>query len=169
MLHLILPIITYAEESNFLDTPNGLFKSAGGTQTKNLLLALASVITFVGPVVILIGIVIFLLAKATDRLANQITGLVMCVIGIVIICAKPIVEAVTEATDLKDMTRIMLNQAISIATYIGALTIVVGITDIIMAVKEEDAGARVKGIMITITGFALLSTKAIAMLTGLKF
>ena len=109
ILTLFFPVITYAEESSFLDTPNGLFKSAGGTQTKNLLMALVSIITYVGPVVLLIGIVVFLIAKATDKLATQVTGLLMSIIGIIMVCAKTIMSAIVQADGLKDMVKIMIN------------------------------------------------------------
>mgnify|MGYP000872135712 CR=1 FL=1 len=163
---ILLPSTVYA--NNFLDTPNGVFNSDGGTQAKNLIIQLASVITNIGPIVILIGIVIFILAKATDNLAQQITGGIFCVVGITMICALSIVGDIVLADDLKDLTKIIINQIINISTYIGVTIIVIGITDIIMGYKAEDAGAKVKGIMMTITGIVLILARAVVALTGLE-
>ena len=71
------------------------------------------------------------------------------------------IEAYTTDTNAGAMTNNLITQICNIMTYVGAVVLVVGIIQVIMAFKNEDADGKTRGMLVAVTGIALIGIQGI--------
>ena len=76
----------------------------------------------------------------------------------------------SNSNDMKNMTNGLIDQIAALMTYVGAVVLAVGIIQVIMAFKNEDADGKTRGMLVAVTGIALIAIRSIlsAVVPGFK-
>ncbi len=69
----------------------------------------------------------------------------------------------------KSLTNNSIKQIINIFTYVGVFALLVGLIQLVLSIKDENADGKVKGTLTVIVGFALIALDAIITSIGFGY
>jgi uncharacterized membrane protein HdeD (DUF308 family) len=103
--------------------------------------------------------------KSTKNKASwAMSGAIAAVFGYVLMPVTSLASGLgsyTSKVDAKGMTTGLIKQIGSLMTYVGAVVLAVGVIQVILAFKNEDADGKTRGMLVAVTGIALVAIDSI--------
>lgn len=137
------------------------------TMAANVLNVIASMLTYVGVIVLSVAIIYLIMSIATEHPEQKITGSKLLGVSVGLFSAKGLTNAIktrmfekggsTAANYVNDI----LGFIADVVSYIGAAFVIMGIWNFINGFKTEDDVERAKATKFFVAGIALLSFKII--------